>query len=587
MEYFSSSAGFEAPLPPSETGREKDGDKKTDKKKSKESLYGPDKRHDDAKKIAESLNKSSLFEGLKLEKGDESKPEKEPELKHLRAEAPADEETAPADMLGETEKLEITQELAAARRTELAGQPVAVEAEEIDPETATAEQAAEAFLEQVEASGDMDAAYQEVVDEFDLPEATEEESEVAMTDERPLELTEGEITLGPPEMPEPTDDETGTTGAGGTGGTANGGTGGGRGSGGGATPPPPPAGHGPVPPYGGRGPIPPFTSAAGGGAIPTSARFNMLPPTSDVVPLAEAADWERQAQARGLLVGGIIGYLIGRRRGRIKTEKRLRPVQKRLEKQVKNIQEQLYDREAEVRRLAAVQARLKRPAAATERQHLDRAAPASAARPESQRGVAVPERARAVRQETRLGLSKPSRAERLGKVVVGAETALPVAAELRHIKPEQVKMMSRQEVLGMGEKVAVKGTNLRQMYERHLIGEQGLRRVVMEYLRGRDVQQALQHELVEREIDFERDPQLRDKAYHELQQAGGGAALPQLLRQAGITATDDQLAEVAARLQYADQAAASKQPTRRIVDTAMATIIAVLLAIVIYLVLHQ
>ena len=61
----------------------------------------------------------------------------------------------------------------------------------------------------------------------------------------------------------------------------------------------------------------------------------------------------RHGETSGLVVGGILGYLIGRRRGRIKTERRLLPIQNNLENQVKDLHETVDVKEREIRGLAA------------------------------------------------------------------------------------------------------------------------------------------------------------------------------------------------------------------------------------------
>lgn len=479
----------------------------------------------------------------------EQEPEEKPELRHLKETTPADELEAPLEDLGETERQEIVQELAAAKRT-------AVESElaELDPDSVQAAQAAEVLedLVRIEETGEIEA-----------------EESAGTTDEGPvaIEESEGEIPLSAPEESVEDEGDSAATLAAlivppTASGTGRGGT----------TPPPSPPGGGGTggTPFGGpaRGfgaPVPGATAAPAAGGRSRSP---------DMYSSTDLAYYERHAQNRGLLVGLIVGYLIGRRRGRIRTEKRLMPVQHKLEKEVGGLQEQLDARERKIRKLAYE--RLPEAVKAAER-----------VKPLTRRLIeGAPERT------SRLGLEKPGRAERLGKAVIKAEAPQAAKPELRNIAPEHVKSMNHNELLLLSEKVIVEGASLRQIYEQHLIGERGLRHLLSEYLQGKDIRKDLRKEMVEREIDFERDPLLRDTALQGASQSGSGGAavsLQRLLEKAGATATPDDALLPVARLQAAakQEAAVRRKQRRQLMDTAMVTLIVVLAATITILLLRH
>ena len=276
--------------------------------------------------------------------------------------------------------------------------------------------------------------------------------------------------------------------------------------------------------------------------------------------------------AGAMLLGGIIGYLVGKRRGRIKTEKRLAPVQKKLEREVRDIHEQLIDSEMRIRRMAAEKVRTL--------PQIER----------SGRGATPPERAQSVHPESRLDLQKPAPAERLGKVLMRAEAAQSSETnpKLRDITPERVRTMHRRELLRVAEKIIIAGSSLRQVYESHLVGERGLRRLITEHLRGKDIRKSLRREMLEREIDFERDPILRDKAYQEAQAFTESRSLQQLLQDAGVApgAENDALPSAAQQLRY-EVAMRKALQRRRMADTAMVTVIVVLAALVTILLIQR
>jgi hypothetical protein len=278
--------------------------------------------------------------------------------------------------------------------------------------------------------------------------------------------------------------------------------------------------------------------------------------------------------------GAIIGYLIGRRRGRIKTEKKLLPIQKKLEKEVSNLQFELQEKEKKIRRVAAAKVERGGPAVLEKIQQL---------KPERR----VEERRRAPEAQH---LHVPTQREHLGQVVVSAESrpARPPekAVETKSEKPltdKRIETLNRAELLALSEKIVVEGSTLRNIYETHLIGERGLRRLVAEHLRGGDLAKALKVEITEREIDFERDPVLRDMA--PTIGGGGGtavagkAALDQMLEKASqnIAASSEEAAFYKARAAFETQQFRQQQKQRRAVDAALVTTIVVLLSVVVYL----
>ncbi len=290
-------------------------------------------------------------------------------------------------------------------------------------------------------------------------------------------------------------------------------------------------------------------------------------PTFETATPAAAPETQTNVETDngGLLVGGIVGYLIGRRRGRIRTERRLVPIQERLEKQVAEMQQNLLAKERVIRQAVI----------------------------EKQQQGTVLEQTRATTQLTKTELNT----ERLFQAQTAAMQERPTevprpTVEKAAVEPigTHVESLSRQDLLELAEKIIVDGTSLRTSFEANRITEKGLRRIIGEQLRGGDVKKALKLEMVEHEIDFERDPQVRDKSRHDESGTSGSAQLNTLLQQADPSAANDadyKRAALEAQSKHAAFEARQKHAQRRVLDVTMAIIITLLLMAIVGLVMAR
>jgi len=156
---------------------------------------------------------------------------------------------------------------------------------------------------------------------------------------------------------------------------------------------------------------------------------------------------------------------------------------------------------------------------------------------------------------------------------------------------KRIETLSRAELLNLSEQIIIDGSSLRQIYETHLIGERGLRRLISEHESGGDLKKALRHEISVREMDFERDPAMRD-ADHDVPKSTGSknaktdkAALDQLLEHAAASLEDtsEEAAFFKARALYEANQLQQHKQQRRWIDISLAVIIAVLFIMVIIL----
>jgi hypothetical protein len=161
------------------------------------------------------------------------------------------------------------------------------------------------------------------------------------------------------------------------------------------------------------------------------------------------------------------------------------------------------------------------------------------------------------------------------------------------ITDRRVDTISRAELLSLSQTIIIDGSSLRQIYETHLIGERGLRRLVAEHLRGGGLKEALRREVIEREIDFERDPIMRDMAPYKLtdkvSSSGGKAALNELLQRATTSINDssEESAFFKARAAYEANHLQQHKKHRRVMDITLAGSIVVLVALLIVLYLSR
>lgn len=78
------------------------------------------------------------------------------------------------------------------------------------------------------------------------------------------------------------------------------------------------------------------------------------------------------------------------------------------------------------------------------------------------------------------------------------------------LSPNQIETMNRVDLIALAEHVEIEGTTLRRIFETKLIGENAVRRIMKEYLKNGDLNKLLKQEILEHEMDFERDPAIRD-----------------------------------------------------------------------------
>ncbi len=306
-------------------------------------------------------------------------------------------------------------------------------------------------------------------------------------------------------------------------------------------------------------------------------------PRKEYIPLHDELTLET-------IPGAIVGYLIGRRRGKGNTEKRLLPIQKKLEKQVEDIQEDIAAKELQIQKMAR-EAREQNKSQQNPKQQ-EQIYPKPAVDTEAQRSVAP--------EANQLHGKKPS-SEKIGHVLVAANLA-PEKPKETHgpgraaSKPEVAKRraatMSRSELLELSEEITVDNTTLRHIYDTHLVSESGLRKLVYEHMHGGNMKEALHHEILEHETGFEKDPYLRyhdgvlendrtatqrEKDLHR----GDNAELGR-----GGDESDNGKSPLSSKLSETrreEEKAAEQTSRRRVLDMSLVGIIVILLALVIVL----
>lgn len=323
------------------------------------------------------------------------------------------------------------------------------------------------------------------------------------------------------------------------------------GSGGGTGAPPPTAPPPPVVPpssggggHGGGPAVLVSMPGSGRASAPTSESRSVLPGS---MPGEATARTVTREVARGVrsggefLLGAFVGYFIGNRRGRNKAEAELAPQQKKIEKELRDVQSSIEQRE---QALIATQRRAEqaeRSATSTEAQPVSKEAQPTAPRPEAAQSTQPAEAASAKPVERKAAKEAPASTASTEQTpiepaaeersvpepeqaprppvpeILAASTVRSVVESIPEVPPQaeqsgaasaeyarqpsaaSIDSMPRTELLNRAQAVEFRGESLKQMYEADKVDEATVREVMRMEARGQSYERLLMRRVAEYE----------------------------------------------------------------------------------------
>lgn len=355
----------------------------------------------------------------------------------------------------------------------------------------------------------------------------------------------------------------------------------------------------------------PLAAAAGvaAGSAASAARSGRLPGAapSSYEPGYRLTHSETGSagRAKGIesaaLAGAVAGYLVERRRARLQKNSSGEKVKQQLKAEIKQLQENVAEKDRQIRQMASES----QPAAKEALKHTARLESTELKEKPSE-SKATMEIGQVVAAETMH--EENSSVPRLGEFVITqtsefegvatAKTAEPRPESKKKLpesaKPEpkvDVYRLNHKELMKYAKKIKIEKTSLKKIFENKVIGEKALRRIIDVYLKGGDVKKRLNKEIIERQIDFERDPILRDQGPIESDNNHNGVSAD--VRENQRILSDDQSKKQSSKLtSIINPLRSSKQPTKArrswsMADVGVLTLIAVLLIIVVALIIAR
>ena len=228
----------------------------------------------------------------------------------------------------------------------------------------------------------------------------------------------------------------------------------------------------------------------------------------------------RDGRRGGLLLGGALGYLFGRRRGRIKTEKKLEPVINKKETEIGKLKKDLERSEQEVRKVASEHLPNSPEAvnvvpAHTLEQRRQEQHDREEKFAESLSDEAIITKAKST--PDRIVDQMPTQehtAEKAGDIktevtAIARDAEKNLNKQTSREKVAEIASMTVPELLVIADKIQVESTSLRRIYENRRIDAVNLRHVVKEYVSGGNYEKTLRQSIASVELQQELKNELK------------------------------------------------------------------------------